>query len=54
VDLYEKKTYAMFKYIYQWDKYIEPETKKYCKGWVEKFNYANEALKKILELKKGS
>ena len=53
VDLYYKKTYAMFKYIYHWDKYLEPKTKKFCKDWCEKFNYANGALKKILELKKN-
>jgi hypothetical protein len=53
VDLYEKKTYAMFKYLYHWDKYIDPEVKKHCKGWCEKFNYANEALNRILKLKKN-
>lgn len=52
VDLFEKRTYAMFKYIYHWDKYIEPNIKKHCKQWCEKFNYANQALKKILEQKK--
>lgn len=53
VDLYYNKTYGVFKYIYHWDKYLEPKTKKFCKGWCEKFNYANGALKKILELKKN-
>lgn len=52
VDLYYKKTYASFKYIYYWDRYLDPKTKKLCKGWCEKFNYANTALKKILEQKK--
>lgn len=51
VDLYYKKTYASFKYIYYWDRYLDPKTKKLCKGWCEKFNYANTALKKILEQK---
>lgn len=51
VDLYYKKTYASFKYIYYWDRYLDPKTKKQCKGWCEKFNYANTALKKILEPK---
>ena len=51
VDLYYKKTYAVFKYIYYWDRYLDPKTKKHCKGWCEKFNYANTALKKILEQK---
>jgi len=52
VDLYYKKTYASFKYIYHWDRYLDPSIKKLSKGWCEKFNYANTALKKILELKK--
>jgi len=52
VDLYYKNTYAMFKYIYHWDRYINPQVKKHCKGWCEKFNYANEALKRTLEIKK--
>jgi hypothetical protein len=51
VDLYYKNTYAVFKYIYHWDRYLDPEVKKHCKGWCEKFNYANEALKRILEVK---
>ena len=52
VDLYERKTYAMYKYIYNWDRYVDPQIKKHCKQWTEKFNYANGALKRILELKK--
>lgn len=51
VDLYYKNTYAVFKYIYHWDRYLDPQVKKHCKGWCEKFNYANEALKRILEIK---
>jgi len=52
VDLYDKKTHAMFKYIYYFDRYLDPEVKKHCKGWCEKFNYANAALKRIMELKR--
>ena len=52
VDLYYKKTHASFKYIYYFDKYLDPQVKKHCKQWCEKYNYANEALKRILELKK--
>lgn len=52
VDLYYKNTYAVFKYIYHWDRYLDPKVKKHCKSWCEKFNYANEALKRILEHKK--
>jgi hypothetical protein len=51
VDLYEGKTYALFKYDYHFDQYIKPETKKFCKDWAFKFNYANHALSRILELK---
>jgi hypothetical protein len=51
VDLYEQKTYALFKYDYSFDRYVKPEVKKFCKDWCFKFNYANNALKRILELK---
>lgn len=51
VDLFERKTYALFKYNYSFDRYIKPELKKFCKGWSLKFNYANTALKRIIELK---
>jgi hypothetical protein len=51
IDLFEGKTYAMFKYDYLFDRYLKPELKKFCKDWSFKFNYANNALKRILELK---
>lgn len=51
VDLYYKKTYAVFKYIYHWDRYLDPKIKKQSKQWCEKFNYAQTALKRIIELK---
>jgi len=51
IDLYYKNTYAVFKYIYHWDRYLDPIIKKQCKQWCEKFNYAQAALKRILELK---
>jgi hypothetical protein len=51
IDLYEGKTYAMFKYDYSFDRYLKPELKKFCKDWSFKFNYANTALKRIIELK---
>jgi hypothetical protein len=51
IDLYYKRTHAVFKYIYHWDRYIEPKIKKQSKQWCEKFNYAQTALKKIIELK---
>ncbi len=43
--------YAMFKHIYYWDKYLDPEIKKKCKNWCSQFNYANEALKLIKKVK---
>jgi hypothetical protein len=48
VDLYYKKTYAVFKYIYHWDRYLDPKIKRQSKLWCEKFNYAQTALKKII------
>ncbi|TSA28081.1 MAG: hypothetical protein D4R67_04760 [Bacteroidetes bacterium] len=51
IDLYKQKTYALFKYDYSFDRYVKPEVKKFCKDWCFKFNFANNALKKILELK---
>ena len=51
IDLYYGKTYAMFKYDYSFDRYLKPELKKFCKDWSFKFNYANTALKRIMELK---
>jgi Ca2+-binding EF-hand superfamily protein len=54
IDLYEGKTHALFKYNYSFDRYLKPELKKFCKDWSFKFNYANTALKRILELKEES
>lgn len=51
ISLYENRTYAMFKFDYTFDRYLEPKLKKYCKDWSFKFNYANDALKKILKQK---
>lgn len=51
ISLYEGKTYAMFKYDYTFDRYLDPKLKKYCKDWCFKFNYANNALKKIVKIK---
>ena len=51
IDLFEGKTYALFKYDYSFDRYLKPELKKFCKDWSFKFNYANTALKRIVDLK---
>jgi hypothetical protein len=50
VDIYGGN-HAMFKFIYYWDKYVNPETKKRCQNWCSQFNYANEALKMIKQVK---
>jgi hypothetical protein len=50
IDIYEKGTYAMFKDLYYFDKYLEAGLKRDCKNWCNRFNYANNALKKLDEL----
>jgi hypothetical protein len=50
VDIYGG-THAMFKQIYYWDKYVNPEIKKRCQNWCSQFNYANEALRLIKQVK---
>jgi hypothetical protein len=52
IDIYYKKTHAYYRYEYFVDRYVKPEVHKYCKAWCFKFNYANHALEKILEIKK--
>jgi len=52
IELYEGKTQAYFRYTYTFERYIKPETRKYCKDWTFKFNYANAALRRMLEIKK--
>jgi len=53
IDIYEKGTYAMFKDLYYFDKYLEAGLRRDCKNWCNRFNYANDALKKLNELKHG-
>lgn len=50
VDIYQGN-YAMFKQIYYFDKYVNPEIKKRCQNWCFQFNYANNALKEISKIK---
>jgi hypothetical protein len=52
IELYFGRTQAYFMYTYSFERYIKPELRKYCKDWEFKFNYANSALKLILEIKK--
>ena len=37
----------MLKYIYHFEKYLEPGLKNRCRKWCEDFNYANHALELI-------
>jgi hypothetical protein len=39
------------KFIYYFEKYLAPETKKRCKRWCENFNYANHALELVTNKK---
>lgn len=52
IDLYHRGTYAIFKYQYEFDKYLEASLRKDCKNWCFKFNYANRALEKLKEIQK--
>lgn len=52
IELYHDKTQAYYRYEYSFDRYIKPELKKYCKDWCFKFNYANAALKMIIDIRK--
>lgn len=38
---------SMMKFVYHFDKYLDPEIKKRCRKWCDNFNYANNALKEI-------
>jgi hypothetical protein len=51
VDIYHKGTYAMFKYQYEFDKYLDANLKRDSKNWCTRFNYANHALEKLKEFK---
>lgn len=50
VDIYGGN-HAMFKHIYYWDKYVNSEIRRRCQNWCSQFNYANEALKLIKQVK---
>lgn len=50
VDIY-RGNHAMMKFIYHFEKYLEPELKKKCKRWCENFNYANQALELVTKKK---
>jgi hypothetical protein len=50
IDIY-KDNHAMMKFIYHFEKYLEPGLKRRCKRWCENFNYANHALELITNKK---
>lgn len=52
IDLYDNKSFGHVKFEYAFDRYLKPELKKFINDWAYRFNYANEALKRIKELKK--
>jgi hypothetical protein len=50
VDIY-RGNHAMLKFMYHFEKYLEPGLKKRCLRWCENFNYANHALELITKKK---
>jgi len=54
INLHQGKTYALFKYESDLERYIEPKLRTYYEDWCFRFNYANDALKRILEIKAES
>jgi hypothetical protein len=50
IDIY-KDNHAMTKFIYHYEKYLDPDMKKRCKRWCENFNYANHALELVTKKK---
>ena len=49
IDIYHD-SYALFKYLYFFDHYVDPNIKRRCKKWCDEFNYANYALKRIADI----
>ena len=50
IDIY-RDNYAMTKFIYHFEKYLEPGLKRRCKKWCDDFNYANHALEEVTKKK---
>ncbi len=50
IDIY-RDNHAMMKYMYPYQKYIDPQIRKRCIRWCENFNYANHALELITKKK---
>lgn len=49
IDIFPSQTWAMFKFEYYYDRYLDADLKRRCKKWCFEFNYANKALMKILQ-----
>ena len=52
IDIY-RGTHAMMKFIYTFEKYMEPELKRRAKRWCDDFNYANNALEEVTKKKEA-
>ena len=50
IDIY-RDNHAMMKYVYYFEKYLDPQIKRRCKKWCDDFNYANHALELITKKK---
>ena len=50
VDIY-RGNHAMMKFIYHFEKYIDPQIKRRCKKWCDDFNYTNHTLELITKKK---
>jgi hypothetical protein len=46
IDIY-RDNHAMVKFVYYFEKYLDPQIKRRCKRWCDDFNYANHALELI-------
>ena len=50
IDIY-RDNYAMTKFIYHFEKYLEPGLKRRCKKWCDDFNCVNHALEEVTKKK---
>lgn len=50
IDIY-KGNHAMMKFVYHYEKYLDPQVKRRCKKWCDDFNYANNAIELITKKK---
>lgn len=50
IDIF-RESYAMMKFNYLFDRYLDPAKKKQCKRWCFEFNYAQDALAEIKKIR---